>query len=129
MIEISTDLNDYRLQGVVNFLAAGTANATATIYSGIRPAFGGVPAGDILAVIPLVEPLGTIAGGALTITATPEVMLAASGVATWARIANGDGVIGWDCAVSNLEGTGEIKLPDTTLYAGGYTRIVSGTLG
>lgn len=129
MIEISAELNNYRLDGVVNFLAQGVENATATLYSGDRPAFGAAPTGDVLGVVLLVEPLGMITGGVLAITATPEVMLAASGVATWARVANGEGTVGWDCTVSDTQGDGELKLPSTTLYAGGYTRIVSGTLG
>lgn len=129
MLEISTELNDYRLQGVVDFLAVGTTNAVADIFSGDRPAFKGTPTGDLLVSIALVEPLGTIADGGLTITPTPEAMILISGVAVWARVKNGDGVIGWDCSVSDLLGDGELKLPSTTLYAGGYTRIASGTLG
>jgi hypothetical protein len=42
---------------------------------------------------------------------------------------NGNGSVAWDCDVSDLNGTGELRLPSTTLYAGGYTRIVSGLLG
>jgi hypothetical protein len=45
------------------------------------------------------------------------------------RIVNGDGALGCDCDASDLEGTGELRLPSTTLYAVGYTRIVSGLLG
>lgn len=129
MIEISAELNNYRLQGVVNFLAQGAENATATLYSGDRLAFGVTPTGDALAVIALVEPLGTIAGGSMVVTATPEVMIAISGLATWAQVKNGEGTVGWHCSVSDLAGDGQLKLPSTTLYAGGYTRIVSGTLG
>lgn len=130
MIEITTGLNDYRLAGVVNFLAVGTTNnATANIYSGTRPALGGTPTGDLLVSVVLVEPLGSISAGVLAITPTEEAMIAASGVATWAQIVNGDGAVGWHCDVSDLAGDGELKIPSTTLYAGGYTRIVSGALG
>jgi hypothetical protein len=129
LIQISTALNDYRLDAVINFLDIGTQNATVRIYSGNRPAFGAPPQGDLLATIVLVEPLGEVEGGQLSITPTPETLIEIGGMATWARVVNGDGALAWDCDVSGMEGDGELRLPSTTFYAGGYTRIVSGLLG
>ena len=129
MIQISSALNDYRLNAVVNFLAIGTENASVRIYGGVRPVFGATPTGDLLATLVLVEPIGEVEDGALSITPTAEALIETSGEATWARIVNGDGVLAWDCDVSDLSGTGELRLPSTMLYAGGYTRIVSGLLG
>ena len=129
MIQISTALGDYRLNAVVNFLAIGTQNASVRIYGGTRPALGAAPSGDLLATIVLIEPIGEVEDGLLSITPTGEALIETGGVATWARIVNGDGVLAWDCDVSDLNGTGELRLPSTTLYAGGYTRIVSGLLG
>lgn len=129
-MEISPLHNEYRLQGTVNFLALGTANAVLRIYDGDAPAFGGTPAGNLLVEITLVEPVGTIAGGVLTLTPTDEAIVLVTGAATWARILNGDGAIGMDgVTVSDLAGSGQIKLPSTTLYAGGYTRLASGVMG
>ncbi|SCK61175.1 hypothetical protein VAR608DRAFT_6992 [Variovorax sp. HW608] len=129
MIQISTALNDYRLGAVINFLAIGTTNASVRIYDGARPALGGTPTGNLLSTILLVEPIGEVADGLLTVTPTGEALIETSGQATWARIVNGDGALAWDCDVSDQNGTGELRLPSTTLYAGGYTRIVSGLLG
>lgn len=133
-IVISNDLNNYRLQGVENFLALGeSAVAWAEIYSGTQPAFGQAPSGTLLAVIDLPEPLGTISDGALILTPSEEKIISASGIATWARIKNGLGQIAWDCDVSGTNGNGAMKIssenPDIPqLYAGGFTRLVSGTL-
>ena len=129
MIEISTALNEARLDSVIGFMASGTDNARAYIYDGARPGFGGAPTGKCLVSIVLVEPIGSIENGLLSITPTPEVMIANTGVAAWARIVNGDGALAWDCDVSDLAGSCELRLPSTTLCAGGYTRIVSGLLG
>lgn len=129
MIQISTELNEYRLNGVIAFLSGGAENARAHIYDGARPALGGEPVGNLLVSIVLMEPLGTVENGLLTITPTNEVMIGNTGQATWARIVNGNAALAWDCDVSDLNGTGELRLPSTTLYAGGYTRIVSGLLG
>ena len=129
MIEISTHLNDYRLQGVVAFLALGIEPARGLIYAGARPAFGEAPHGPLLASIALATPLGTIAGGVLELASTGEALILVTGNATWVRILNGHGALAWDCDVSDEEGSGELRLPSTQLYAGGYTRIVSGQLG
>lgn len=129
MIAISSELNEFRLNAVIGFLAGGAENARAEIYDGVRPALGGTPAGNLLASIVLMEPLGTVANGLLSVATTNEVMIGNTGQATWARIVNGNGALAWDCDVSDLNGTGELRLPSTTLYAGGYTRIVSGLLG
>ena len=128
MIEISPKLNEYRLQGVILFLSQGTNPAVARIYSGERPAFGGLPNGALLAEIILPEPIGTIAGGVLNVAPSDEVMVLADGDAVWARLINGEGNIGWDCTVSDLHGSGDLKLAATGLYAGGYVRITSGVL-
>ena len=129
MIAISTALNEFRLNAVIDFLAGRAENARAEIYDGVRPALGGTPTGNLLASIVLMEPLGTVSNGLLSVTPTNEVMIGNTGQATWARIVNGNGALAWDCDVSDLNGTGELRLPSTTLYAGGYTRIVSGLLG
>ena len=128
MIAISTALNEYRLQGVIAFLAQGSEGARAEIYDGVRPGLGESPAGTRLVTIILADPIGTVAEGVLTLTPTAEVMITATGQATWARIVNGEGAVAWDCDVSDLNGTGELRLPSTTLYAGGFTRIVSGVI-
>ncbi|RYU57041.1 hypothetical protein EWI61_13755 [Methylolobus aquaticus] len=128
MITISTALNEYRLQGVMAFLAQGSEGARAEVYDGVRPVLGGAPLGKLLVAIILADPVGTVAEGVLTLTPTAEVMITATGQATWARTVNGEGAVAWDCDVSELNGTGELRLPSTTLYAGGFTRIVSGVI-
>lgn len=129
MIAISTDLNGYRLQGVIAFLSMGFEQARAQVFAGERPAFGETPLGPMLASIVLQEPLGTVDAGILTLTPTNEALILVTGVASWARIVNGNGVLAWDCDVSEIDGGGELQLPTTMLYAGGTTRILSGTLG
>lgn len=129
-MQISPEHNEYRLQGTANFLALGATNAVLQIFDGPAPAFGDTPAGNKLVEITLAEPVGTISGGLLTLTPTDEVLIATTGTATFARIRNGNGNLAVDgLTVSDLAGAGNIKLQSTTLYAGGYTRLVSGVLG
>lgn len=126
-IEISPELNNYRLAGVLTFLELGTSPAYVEIYGTVRPA-PGAAGGPPLVTIPLAEPFGTIANGLLLVSPTPNAMVANSGVAVWGRIFNGAGAFGWDCDVSDTLGTGQLKLASTTLYAGGMTQISSGVL-
>ena len=127
-MQISIDLANARLTAVVNWLMLGDSPAYAELYDGEQPAFGADPGRSPLVAVNFTEPIGSVIDGALEIIATNEYMIATSGVATWARIKNGAGTHGWDCAVSDLAGTSPLKLSSTTLYAGGYARIVSGTL-
>jgi len=129
VIQISNDLNSYRLQGVLTFLALGIEQSRAHLYAGPRPSFGAPPQGPLLASIVLGEPLGAVADGVLEITPTNEALILTTGEVTWARIVNGMGALAWDCDASDLNGTAELRLPTTTLYAGGYTRILTGLLG
>lgn len=127
-ITISTAHADARLAGTMAHMDTGSANARIRIYDGTRPAGGGA-ATTLLVEIELDKPSGAIAGGVLTLASSDVPLVANSGVATWARIVNGNGDYSWDCDVSLEGGAGEVQLPDTTLFAGGKTQLVSGILG
>lgn len=127
-MEISPELNNYRLQGVVDWLLLGSGPARTKIYAGNQPAFAATPAGDLLLIVEFATPIGVINNGILQISPTPETQILVSGEAVWARIENGAGEIGFDVPVSDITGTAPLKLQTTQLYAGGYGRIVSGTL-
>lgn len=128
MIEITNELNDYRLQGVVSFLGLGTNPPYVEIYEGVRPALGAVPMGGVLVTLPLQDPVGNISNGVLTLIPSEEAQVLVDGLASWARVYNGNGGVAWDCTVSDLAGSGELKVVSLSLYAGGYARIVSGVL-
>ena len=127
-VAISTELNEARLTGTLSFLDTGAGVARIRIYNGTRPATGGTVT-TLLVEIPMDDPCGTVAAGVLTLASAALPLVASSGVATWARVINGDDDFAFDCDVSDMAGSGDIKLPSTTLYAGGKTQLVSGVLG
>lgn len=129
MIQISTELNEARLNAVNNYLGRGGDHASVHLYSGARPALGAEPASAPLVTLALRNPVGTVENGQLKITPTDEALINTSGIATWARVVNGAGELAWDCDVSEPEGHAELRLTTTQLYAGGTTRILSGQLG
>lgn len=123
---ISVALNEYRLGGTLEFLNVGSGVAHILIYDSTRPANGAAITTEVLLVdIPLLDPPGTVGSNKLSITTPPDALILASGVATWARIINGDGVHGIDCDVTDIAGAGPVKMASTTLYAGGIARILS----
>lgn len=127
-IAISTEHNAARLAGTLAFLDTGTDNARIRIYGDVRPAAGGAET-TLLVEIKLDKPSGTVAGGVLTLSSSDIPLVLNSGEATWARIVNGGGDWSMDCDVSDESGDAAVKLPSTTLYAGGKTVLVSGVLG
>jgi len=130
-ITISTEHRDARLIGTRDFLDAGTGNAKIQIYdnSGARPGNGLATTCVLLTEIELDKPCGTVSGGLLTLTSSDTPLVQATGDALWARVVTANNTHAFDCDVSDPSGTGEIQLPNVTLYAGGTTVLVSGTLG
>jgi len=129
VISVSVALANARLEAVVTFLALGADAAWAEIYGTARPANGADPGGAPLVSIPLLEPVGTVAGAVLTITPPESAMISVTGTAVWARFVNGDGAPAWDCDVSEEGGSGEVWLDSVQLFAGGRATITAGTLG
>ena len=127
-LEISSAHNDYRLGGTLAHLNLGSGAARVRLYPAPRPALGAAPAGAMLTEIGLTNPAGTVSGGALTLTPAADGMNVAGGVAAWGRVVNGNGDLSFDCTVTDLAGTGEIKMATTTLVLGGAARITSAVL-
>ena len=118
-VEISTAHNEARLAGTRTYMDAGAGKARIRVYDGPRPSAGGT-ATTLLVEIVLADPCGTVAANKLTLDADePDgYEVVAAGVAVWARIVNGNGDWVLDCDVSDPAGSGEVKLPGTTLAVG-----------
>lgn len=128
MIQITPAHNDARLAATLSFLDSGTTGAKVQLYAGERPALGEAAPGALLVEIELPRPAGSIVANTLALSPA-EGMVLVSGVAAWARVITGAGALAWDCDVSDLDGTGEIRLNQVQLYAGGIARLTSGQLG
>ena len=83
----------------------------------------------MLVEIALTKPAGTIAGGLLTLTQQEDGLITATGIASWARLVNGDDVTALDLDCSGSDGAGDVKLASAQLYLGGDARMVSAILG
>lgn len=129
-IAITSAHNEARLGGTLAYLDSGAGSAAVRIYGGIRALTPADPPGSALLVqVSLQKPAGTVAAGALHLLELEDGLIAATGVATWARVVNGNGDSAFDCDVGAGAGAWEVQLATTELYAGGAARIVSATLG
>jgi hypothetical protein len=101
-----------------------------------RPRFKIYDAGNILlATLPLADPAGSVNGttGLITLTpGTPETNAPASGVASYATLEDGDGVI-LDDNIQVDQGTapvsGKLIISTLNIIGGGTVELISATIG
>lgn len=129
MIEQSDEFNEYALEGRRAFLDLGLANARIQIYPAPRPAAGATPAGVLLGEVTLDKPCGVVNAGQLVLTSSAVPVAGNSGTANWARWLNGNGDWAMDTDVTLLAGSGEVKLGDLAILAGGALTLISAVLG
>jgi hypothetical protein len=125
MIGISSAHNNARLLGTLGFMDAGALPARVLVYSGVRPATGQAGEGGLLVEIPLKKPCGSVTQEALRLDLPDPALVTETGVPTWARILNGNGVLVLDCDVG---AAGEMTLTADVLYAGGMVGLTSAVL-
>jgi len=123
----STVISD-GLQALTRALDSDPSNpGRIRIYSDPQPSPGQAPgAATLLALATFPKPsLDNVTGYVLTLNLPATVLVAASGVASWARLENGAGVFVAD-AVVGLPGSGKpveidngALVPTLTIYAGG----------
>jgi len=113
-----------QLQGSLSHLDAGPSQARIEFYDGTPPAGGGA-ATNLLAVVALADPAGTVIGNALVLAVPQSGLVLLDGDCTWARAFNGAGDIWADGLCTDEAGAGPFKLETTSLLAGGLVRLTS----
>lgn len=129
-VTISAAHNTARLEGTLAFVDTGTGTAKISLYTTARGLITDTP-GTAISEIALAVPSGTVDASGYHFATAGDGFNTASGVAKWARLTSRSGATVADFDVrkdSDSPALGEIALPDTQLYAGGVTRLASGTL-
>jgi hypothetical protein len=126
-IGFSDALRTARAQKIIDLINAGTGPGTLLLYTATQPAKAvAVTSQTLLGTVTFAEPAGTIVAGVLTFaTIIDDSSADADGIATWARVLDGDGAFVMDMTVTNTAGAGPVKMPVTQIYAGGIIHITS----
>lgn len=106
-------------------LGTWLAGGTLKVYTAPRPdaADAAVGSATLLAAVTFDTPGGTVTNGVWTADDLPDVTVAASGTAVWARLADSAGAAIADVSVGL---TGEaVTLADVDLVAGGLLRVTA----
>lgn len=118
------------LLAIKQCIDSGISNGKIRIYTAPKPLSPmDTPTGVQLVEIILTKPCGNISTNTLYLTQQSDSIIMASGVASWARILNSDNLPILDMDCSDANGTGDLKLSETILYAGGYISLLSCAIG
>ncbi len=101
---------------------AGSGPATIAFYTGTMPTLttDAVTTQTLLGTLTCSDPCGSTADGTLTFgSITQDSAADATGVATWARIKDSDGVVVADVDVTAIGNGGVIQLNTTSIVIGG----------
>ena len=129
-IAYSTALKNARLDLVATAIDAGAAAGTVKIYDGTRPATGAaITTQTLLVTGTFSDPCAAAASaGTLTFSAITYGFAAATGTATWARIADSDGNFVADASVGTSGSGADFILNSTGIVVDGVVNHVSAAI-
>lgn len=130
-VVIGNSAKNAMLNALRDLIDAGAGAGTIKVYTAPKPSNGAaITSQTLLAELAFSDPCApNAAGGVLTFDPiTGDASANASGVATWARIADSAGNFVADLDVSDNAGAGELKLTTTTITIGGTVNVTSGTV-
>ena len=129
-LRINANVRNTMADDITTALDAGAGAATIKIYDGTQPTTPetAITSQVLLGTLTCTDPAGAAAsGGVLTFsTITEDSAADATGTATWARVADSNGVAVFDCDVGTTGTT--IVLNSTSIVTGGPIRITSFTI-
>lgn len=128
IVRFATSLKPSILTPIQAAIDAGATGGTVKIYTGAMPTDPqtAISTQVLLGTLTFSKPCGVVASGVLTMSSiTQDSSADAGGTATWARIADADGVAVMDIDISASGGTGALQLNTTTIVLGGPILITS----
>lgn len=118
-LRLSTTARNAMATAIRDLMDADVGAASLKIYTGAQPATPQTAAsGTLLATVTLVDPVGSIATGVLTITDSASTTGVAAGTAGWFRVADNSGDAVYDGAVGATGSGLELELSTTTISVG-----------
>ena len=128
IIHFAAALKEQVLAPVATAIDAGPGAGTIKIYTGTMPTdtATAITTQVLLGTLTFSDPCGTVATGALTMSAiTQDSAADATGTASWARIADSTGAAVMDLNITTTGGGGALTLNTTNIVMGGPILITS----
>jgi len=128
IIRFLTAVKNSCLTPVQVAIDAGVGAGTVKVYTGAMPTTpaDAIVAQVLLGTLTFSDPCGTVAAGALTMSAiTQDSSADATGTAAWARVADSAGVTVMDIDITTTGGGGTMQLNTTNIVIGGPILISS----
>ena len=128
IVTLSTAAKNGVLTVINDLLNAGSGPATIKIYTGTKPAGPdtAITSQTLLGTLTCSDPAGSVSSGSLTFgSITQDSAADATGVATWARLADSNGTAVLDVDVTTTGSGGFIQMNTTSIVLGGPILISS----
>lgn len=108
-------------------LDAGAGPCTLSLYSAPMAASTGVAitTQTLFGTLTASDPAGSVAAAVLTLGAFGTTAALATGTAAWARLRDANGVVRGDFDVTDLAGTGAVRMESVDVTPGRTLRLVS----
>lgn len=128
---LATPIRTARMQAIVNAIDAAAGPGTLALYDGAQPASAGgeITTQVLLGTVTFSATSGSVTDGVLTFYAVTQDSAAdATGVTTWARIRDGDGLFVADLDAGLIGSGAAIQMVNTQIYQGGVISVTSGVI-
>ena len=128
--DLSPEALAYALAGFQAHLELGSGAGAIQVYNGTKadPPGAAITTQVKLLEFTLADPVGTITGTALDLTAVGAALVMNSGTPTWARIVNGNGDWHADADAGGPASTAAVKVSTGVVTAGGEVDLLSATI-
>lgn len=124
-IGIATALRNERLQLIMDKFDAGSSGGEIRLYGGLRPSTAGLPT-SLIGTCTMSKPSGTISNGVFTLdTITGDTAADSTGIITWARVVDSDGLFVMDIDAGETGDNAELLFNTTDVVVGGLINITS----
>lgn len=121
-MQTTGEFEEAALQGRLAFLNQGTTWPRIEVYDNSATPI-------LLVVVPLKKPCGEVTSEhRLSLFASEEAQVVATGTASYANIYNGNGVLAaMNCPITNLGGGGVFEVESVAFFAGAFVKLAGAT--
>lgn len=128
-LNLTAATKNARMTALKNTIDAASA-AKLLLYTSPRPATGAAATGTLLVSIALTQPCGVVDASGLHLVAAGSAQASGTGIATWARLVDGNNNAVFDCDAKQTDDPrqAELILDIAAMYPGAFVNLVSAVI-